>query len=229
MDVQWQIIGISLKVAVSAVLLDAPAAIYLGWFLARKSFAGKAVINTILTLPLVLPPVVTGYLLLLVFGRTGIVGRWLEYLCGISLAFTWQAAAIASAVIAFPLFVRSVQVAIIGVDPKLEEAGRVLRLSESAIFLRLTMPLAWPGIIAGTLLAFARSLGEFGATIVFAGNIPGETQTLTLKIFTLVNQPEGEEQVPVFLLISVALAFGSVLVNEWLIKRSNTKTSNDEV
>ncbi len=217
----WEIVTLTVRVAAVAVLLDAPLAIFCGWLLARKNFPGKTVFNTFLTLPLVLPPVVTGYFLLVMLGRNGALGQWLEAVFGIRLAFTWKAAAIASAVLALPLFVRAVQVAIAGVDPKLEEAARVLRQNEWEIFFKITLPLAWPGLAAGVLLAFARCLGEFGATIVFAGNIPGETQTLTLKIFTLINQPEGEKQVMPLLLISLGLAFASVLLHDWLARRGS--------
>ena len=220
MDASSNVVWLTLKVAVVSVILQSPAAVYCGWLLARKNFPGKAIFNTFISLPLVLPPVVTGYFLLVVLGRNGWIGRYLHSFLGLEIAFTWKAAAIASAAIAFPLFVRAVQVAIAAVDTRLEEAGRVLRLSELAVFQRITIPLAWPGVVAGMLLAFARSIGEFGATIIFAGNIPGETQTLTLKIFTLVNQPEGEQQVAPLLMISVALAFGSVLVTEWLQRRN---------
>lgn len=219
MDETAVIVWLTLKVALCATLIDAPIAIYCGWLLARKEFAGKSLFSTFLTLPLVLPPVVTGYFLLIVLGRNGAVGAALYRWFGFTLPFTWYAAALASAVIALPLFVRAVQVAIGGVDAKLEEAGKVLGKSDVAIFFRITLPLAWPGLAAGALLAFARSLGEFGATIIFAGNIPGETQTITLRIFTLINQPGGEAQISWLLLVAVALAFGSILLNDWLMRR----------
>jgi molybdate transport system permease protein len=213
------VIFLSIQVAITAVILDAPFAIFFGWWLARKNFPGKCFVNTILAAPLVIPPVVTGYFLLVVLGRRGVIGAWLESSFGISLAFTWKAAAIASAVIALPLFVRAVQVAIAGVDMKLEEAGRVLRQNEWQVFRRITLPLAWHGFVAGALLAFARALGEFGATIIFAGNIPGATQTIPLAIFSLINQPGGEQRLWPFLLASVALAFAAVLVSEWMARQ----------
>lgn len=213
------VILLSINVAITAVILDAPFAIFFGWLLARKNFFGKSIVNTLLTAPLVIPPVVTGYFLLVLLGRRGFVGAWLESTFGLTLAFSWRAAAIASAVIALPLFVRAVQVAIAGVDIKLEEAGRVLRQNEWQVFQRVTLPLAWHGFVAGALLAFARALGEFGATIIFAGNIPGVTQTIPLKIFSLINQPGGEQRLWPLLAASVALAFGAVLVSEWMARR----------
>jgi len=213
------VILLSINVAITAVILDAPFAIFFGWLLARKNFPGKSFVNTLLTAPLVIPPVVTGYFLLVVLGRRGVIGAWLESTFGLTLAFTWKAAAIASAVIALPLFVRAVQVAIAGVDMKLEDAGRVLRQNEWQVFRRITLPLAWHGFVAGALLAFARALGEFGATIIFAGNIPGATQTIPLAIFSLINQPGGERRLWPLLIASTALAFAAVLVSEWMIRK----------
>ncbi len=217
------IILLSVQVAAVAVVLDAPTAVILGWLLARKDFPGKSFVNTVLTAPLVIPPVVTGYFLLVFLGRRGFAGVWLESTLGITLAFTWKAAAIASAVIALPLFVRSVQVAIAGVEVKFEDAARVLRQNEWQVFRRITLPLAWHGFVAGALLAFARALGEFGATIIFAGNIPGATQTIPLKIFSLINQPGGEQRLWPFLIASMALAFVAVLVSEWMVRQKSTK------
>lgn len=219
----FPIVLLSLQVAATAVVLDAPFAIVLGWLLARKNFPGRSIINTVLTAPLVIPPVVTGYFLLVVLGRRGLIGAWLESTFGVALAFTWKAAAIASALIALPLFVRAVQVAIAGVDIKLEEAARVLRHNEWQVFRRITLPLAWHGCVAGAMLAFARGLGEFGATIVFAGNIPNVTQTIPLKIFSLINQPGGEQRLWPLLVASVALAFAAVLVSEWMVRQRVSK------
>jgi molybdate transport system permease protein len=213
------IILLSARVAITAVLLDAPFAVFFGWLLARKNFPGKNLLNTLLTAPLVIPPVVTGYFLLVVLGRRGFIGAWLASTFGFTLAFTWKAAAMASAVIALPLFVRAVQVAIAGVDVTLEDAGRVLRQNEWQVFRRITLPLAWHGFVAGALLAFARALGEFGATIIFAGNIPGATQTIPLAIFSLINQPGGEQRMMPLLIASVTLAFAAVLVSEWMMRR----------
>lgn len=213
------IVLLSIRVALTAVLLDAPFAIFFGWLLARKSFPLKSFVNTLLTAPLVIPPVVTGYFLLVVLGRRGVIGAWLETTFGLALAFTWKAAAIASAVIALPLFVRAVQVAIASVDVKLEDAGRVLRQNKWQVFRRITLPLAWHGFVAGALLAFARALGEFGATIIFAGNIPGATQTIPLAVFSLINQPGGERRLWPLLVASIALAFAAVLVSEWMMRK----------
>jgi molybdate transport system permease protein len=163
--------------------------------------------------------VVTGYFLLVLLGRRGFIGAWLESAFGLRLAFTWKAAAIASALIALPLFVRAVEVAIAGVDVKLEDAARVLRQNEWQVFRRVTLPLARHGFVAGALLAFARALGEFGATIIFAGNIPGATQTIPLAIFSLINQPGGEQRLWPLLVASIALAFAAVMASEWMLRR----------
>lgn len=179
-----EIIQLSLKISLIATLLDLPFAIACGWLLARKNFRGKMLFDTLVNLPLVLPPVVTGYFLLMVFGRNGFIGKYFYAYFGISISFTWQAAAIAAAVVAFPLCVRAIRVAIENIDPRIEEAARTLRAGRWFIFRRITLPLSANGIIAGLLLAFARCLGEFGATIMFAGNIPGETQTMPLAVFS---------------------------------------------
>ena len=214
------VIMLSIRVALTAVFVDAPFAIWFGWLLARKDFPGKSLFNTVLAAPLVIPPVVTGYILLVVLGRRGVIGAWLETHLGLTLAFTWRAAAIASAAMALPLFVRAVQVAIVGVDTRLEEAARVLRHNPWQVFRRVTLPLAWHGVAAGALLAFARALGEFGATIIFAGNIPGTSQTIPLAIFSLINQPGGERRLWPLLAASVALAFIAVMVSERMARRS---------
>lgn len=214
-----QTLFLSLKVAFTAMLINLPWGLWLGWFLARKQFRGKMLLDTLVNLPLVLPPVVTGYFLLIVFGREGLLGRWLFDAFGLALSFTWQAAALAAAVVSFPLYVRSVRVAIENVDPRLEEAARVLRAGRWQVFRRITLPLSINGVIAGLILAFARSLGEFGATIMVAGNIPGETQTIPLAIFSLVNQPSGERSAMILILISILFSYAGLALSEYWLRR----------
>ncbi|KAA3619985.1 MAG: molybdate ABC transporter permease [Calditrichaeota bacterium] len=214
-----EIVQLSLKIALIATLIDLPFAIAIGWLLARKRFYGKILVDTIVNLPLVLPPVITGYFLLIVLGRNGIIGKYLYHFLGVSLSFTWQAAAIAAAVVAFPLCVRAIRVAIENIDPKIEEAAHTLRANRWRVFWHITLPLASNGIIAGLLLAFARCLGEFGATIMFAGNIAGETQTIPLAVFSLANQTRREPEIIVLICIAIAFSFGSLIVSEMLLRR----------
>lgn len=214
-----QTLLLSLKVAFAAMLMNLPVGLWIGWLLARKQFRGKMLLDTLVNLPLVLPPVVTGYFLLLVFGREGLVGRWLYQAFGLALSFTWQAAALAAAVVSFPLYVRSVRVAIENVDPRLEEAARVLRATRWDVFRRVTLPLSVNGVIAGLILAFARSLGEFGATIMVAGNIPGKTQTIPLAIFSLVNQPSGERAAMILIIVSILFSYGGLALSEYMLRR----------
>ncbi len=213
-----QVIGLSLKVAVLATLLNLLPGIFWGWVLARKRFPAKTVVDATINIPLVLPPIVTGYLLLIALGPGSPVGRILAA-AGMPIAFTWWGAVVAAAVVSFPLLVRAVRGAIEQVDPALEDAARVLRAPEWAIFWRVTVALAFPGIMAGTLLTFARALGEFGATIVLASNIPGKTQTIPLAIFSLINQPGGEKQAGVLVVISIVISYLSIFLNEWLLRR----------
>lgn len=195
-----------------------PIGTYLGWLLSRKSFKGKSLLDGVVNIPLVLPPVVTGYFLLIVLGPKGYLGQFLNKL-GIKLAFTWQAAVVAAAVVSMPLLVRAVRVAIDSVDSRLEDAARMLRASELNIFFRITLPLASNGIMAGAVLAFARAVGEFGATIIVASNIPGVTQTIPLAIFTYLNQPGGEAKARILIIVSIVFAYLSVLGNEMLLRR----------
>ncbi|MBN2703059.1 MAG: molybdate ABC transporter permease subunit [Pontiellaceae bacterium] len=220
---EWMAIWLSVKVAIWVAMLTAIPAIALGWLLARKNFHGKVLLESIIHAPLVVPPVVTGYLLLLLFGRNGWIGRPLNEWFGLRLVFTWQGAVLASAIVALPLAVRSVRLAISLVDKHLEEAARTLGYPPMRVFLRITFPLAWPGILAGILLAFSRSLGEFGATITFAGNVEGMTQTLPLAIYSALQVP-GEETIAMRLVLcSLILCFASLLVSEWLTRRSKRK------
>lgn len=222
---EWSAIGLSLKVAVSVALITAIPATLVGWLFARREFRGKLIAESLVHAPLVIPPVVTGYLLLVAFGRHGWIGGWLAETFNVRLLFTWQGAVLASAIVAFPLAVRSVRLAISMVDPRLEEAARVLGYSPLRVFLRITLPLAWPGVLGGVLLAFSRSLGEFGATITFAGNVEGSTQTLPLAIHSALQVP-GEEALAARLVIaSLILCFASLLVSELLTRNAKRKLS----
>lgn len=203
---QFQAITLSLMVAAAAVVLALPWAVAAGWVLARCRFPGKTAFDTLVNLPLVLPPVVTGYLLLLLLGRNSWLGSWLEQTFGIALVFDWKGAAIASAVVAFPLLVRSIRLAVDSVDRRLESVARTLGASPWDTFWSVTLPLSRKGIVAGCLLAFARSLGEFGATIMIAGNIAGETQTIPLFIYEQLQTPGGENQILIVLLFSILLS-----------------------
>ena len=211
--------SLSLQVAVICSLLSLPIALPLGYGLARHSFYGKSVVESILHLPLVMPPVTTGYLLLLVLGTRGIVGKWLYELFGIRLAFSFSAAVIASVVVSFPLMVRSVRTAMEMVDGKVEQASATLGVGRVRTFFLVTIPMALPGIISGAILSFARSLGEFGATITFAGNIQGETQTLPLAIYTCMQIPGSEGATLRLVLVSVLASFIAMILSEMVIKR----------
>ncbi len=214
---------LSLKVALLCVGCVSLPAIAAGYVLARFRFPGKVVLDAVLHLPLVLPPVVTGYLLLRMFGRRGMAGAWLESTFGVHLAFTTAAAALAASVVAFPLMVRSVRLAFELVDKRLEQAAATLGAGPIRRFLTVTLPLSSGGVFAGMVLAFARSLGEFGATITFAGNIQGQTRTLPLAIYTRLQSPTGQAQADRLVLISAALAVGALVVSELLIGRLRRK------
>lgn len=212
-------LGLSLKVAFYCTLIAVPLALLVGYIMARKKFRGKAIIESIIHLPLVMPPVTTGYLLLLLLGTKGLLGQWLFSAFGIKLAFTFQAAVIASVVVAFPLIVRSVRTAMEMIDPGLEDASRILGAGKFKTFFRITVPLALPGIVSGSILGFARSLGEFGATITFAGNIAGETQTLPLAIYAYMQVPGQEMATLRLVLVSVLISFIAMAGSEWYIKK----------
>lgn len=210
---------LSLQVAILSVVISLPMALLIGHQMARRDFPGKPVVESILHLPLVMPPVATGYLLLLLLGTNGFLGQFLTNTLGIKLAFAFPAAVIASVVVSFPLMVRSIRTAIELVDVGLEQTSRMLGASSLKTFYRITLPLAMPGVISGTLLSFTRSLGEFGATISFAGNIPGETQTLPLAIYSLMQVP-GEENATLTLVgIAVLISFAAMILSEWSIKK----------
>jgi molybdate transport system permease protein len=210
---------LSLRVALVAVAISLPLGIAVAWVLARCNFPGKAVFDGIVHLPLVLPPVVVGYLLLILLGRGGVFGRWLYDLFGITLAFTWQGAAVAAAVMAFPLMVRAIRLALELVDQKLEAAAYTLGSGPFDVFFTVTLPLISPGILAGCLLAFARSLGEFGATITFAANIPGATQTIPLALYSVIQSPDGELPALRLAILSIVLSFVALAVSEILARR----------
>ena len=216
---EWSAILLSLKVAVVAVLVMLPPGVACGWLLARRRFPGRSVLDAAIHLPLVLPPVVVGYLLLLSIGRRGWLGGWLFEHFGMDLAFTWKAAAIASTVMGFPLLVRAVRLAIVAVDPRLESAAATLGAGPVRVFLTVTLPLAVPGVLAGIVLAFARSLGEFGATIMVAGNIEGVTRTIPLAIYTEVQTPGGDAGAMRLVLIAIVVSFAALLASELLSRR----------
>jgi molybdate transport system permease protein len=214
---------LSLLVAVTATLASLPVGVGLGYLLARTQFPGKSAVETALSLPLVLPPVVTGYLLLVTFGRKGWIGQYLDQWLGISIVFTWKGAALASAVMAFPLMVRAIRLAFSGVDTRLEEVARTLGAGRCETFFRVSLPLARSGVIAGAVLAFARSIGEFGATIMIAGNIPGETQTIPVYIDTLVNSPGGTERSGRLVIMSILIAAVALVLSEFLDRRGSRR------
>ena len=221
---EWEAIRVSLYVGVWAVLLISPLAIGAAWLLARRDFPGKSLLDALLHLPLVLPPVVVGYLLLVLLGREGPIGGMLYELTGLHLAFTRRAAALASAVIAFPLMVRAVRLSIEAVPRELEEAACTLGAKPWRVFRTITLPLAMPGVLAGAVLAFARSLSEFGATITFAANIEGQTQTLPLALYSLSQTPGGEVAAARLCLIAIVLSLGTLIASEWLARRLQRAT-----
>jgi molybdate transport system permease protein len=216
-------LALSVKVALLATAVVAVPGMICGWLLARRKFAGKAIVDGLLHVPLVIPPVVTGYLLLVVLGANGLVGRWLHRTVGIDLAFTWKAAVIAAGVMAFPLMVRSVRVAMELADLRLESAARTLGASPLKTMLSVTLPLALPGILSGMILTFARSLGEFGATMTFAGNLAGETRTLPLAMYSAMQSPGGSDAATRLVVLSVLLALGAMTASELLVRRARRR------
>lgn len=216
---EWQAVALSLKVSFWATLLSLPFGLMCALALARGRFVGRDVLNWLVHLPLVLPPVVTGYLLLLTFGRQGPIGSVLDDLFGITLAFQWTGAALAASIMAFPLMVRAMRLAIEAVDPRLEEAAATLGASRIKVFSTVTLPLILPGIIAGAVLAFAKAMGEFGATITFVSNIPGETRTVPSAIYAFLQVPGGETSAIRLVMVAVAIAIGALILSEWLSRR----------
>lgn len=215
-----EIVALSLKVSLVAIAAALPLAFALAWLLARGRFPGKILLDALVHLPLVLPPVVTGWMLLLAFGTTGPAGRWLEEVFGLTLMFRWTGAALAAAVMALPLMVRAMRLSIEAVDRRLEGAARTLGAGPWRTFFGVTLPLAMPGVLAGLVLGFARSVGEFGATITFVSNIPSETRTLPLAIYSALQMPGTESAITRLALISVALSVAALVLSEWLARRS---------
>ena len=213
-----QVIELSLRVALVSVAASLPFAVAAAWLLARRDFPGKALFDAFVHLPLVVPPVVVGYALLLAFGRHGPLGALLEPL-GIRFAFRWTGAALAAAVMGFPLVVRAIRLSMEAIEPRLEGAARTLGAGPWRVFFTVTLPLAWPGLLTGSLLGFARALGEFGATITFVSNIPGETRTLPLAIYGATQVPGGDSEALALSLVSVAIAFAALAASEALARR----------
>ena len=215
---EMEVIALSLRVGAASVMASLPLAIATAWLLARRAFPGKTLFDAFVHLPLVVPPVVVGYVLLLAFGRNGPLGQLLSPL-GISFAFRWTGAALASAVMGFPLVVRAIRLSMESIDPRLEAAGRTLGAGPWRVFFTVTLPLAWPGLATGALLGFARGLGEFGATITFVSNIPGETRTLPLAIYGATQVPGGDAQALRLSIVSVAISLAALGASEWLARR----------
>jgi molybdate transport system permease protein len=220
---EQEALGLSVRVSGWAVVGSLPPGIFLSWVLARKQFPGKFLLDGLVHLPLVLPPVVIGYILLVLLGRRGVLGSWLYDVLGITVAFSWKGAAIASGVMAFPLLVRAVRLSLEGVDQGLEAAARTLGAGSLRVFFTITLPLIMPGILTGLILAFARSLSEFGATITFVSNIPGETRTLPLALYTLTQVPGGEEGAFRLCVISVVLAMIALISSELLSRHLSSR------
>ena len=216
---EWAAVFLSLEIAAKAVAFSLPLAVAVAWLLARYEFPGKSIVDGIVHLPLVLPPVVVGYLLLLTFGVRGPVGGWLNEYLGVRLVFTAAGASLATATMAFPLMVRAIRLSIEALDPGLDEAARTLGAGKLDRFFTISLPLILPGILAGGMIAFAASLGEFGAVITFASNVPGETQTLPLAIYSAVQRPDGEAMAARLAAISITLAFAGLLLSEYLARR----------
>ena len=217
---EWGIVALSLRVGAVALVVTLPIAFALAWVLARARFPGKVVLDALIHLPVVVPPVVTGWLLLLAFGPEGPIGAWLQSWFGVTVLFRWTGAAIAAGIMALPLMVRAMRLSIEAVDRRLEGAARTLGAGRWRVFRTITLPLAIPGILAAAMLGFARGIGEFGATITFVSNVPGQTQTLPLAIYSALQQPGGDALVLRLSAISVALSFAALIASEILARRS---------
>jgi len=216
---EWQAVRLSLRVSFWATLASLPLGILVAYALARWEFPGKQVLNGLVHLPLILPPVVTGYLLLITFGRRGTVGQFLEQWFGIVLSFRWTGAAVAAGIMAFPLMVRAIRLAIEAVDPRLEAAAATLGASRPWVFATVTLPLILPGIIAGSILAFAKAIGEFGATITFVSNIPGQTQTIPSAIYAFLQVPGGQDAATRLVIVAIVIAMAALLLSEFVSRR----------
>ena len=217
---EWTAILLSLRVATVATLVATPLGIAVAWLLARREFWGKALVDAVVHLPLVLPPVVTGYLLLLTFGRRGVLGAWLADHLGIVFAFRWTGAALACGIMAFPLLVRPIRLSIEAVDRRLEQAAATLGAVPWQVFLTVTLPLALPGVLAGMVLSFAKAIGEFGATITFVSNIPGETQTISSAVYSLIQTPEGDSAALRLVVVSILISMAALMASEWFARRA---------
>jgi molybdate transport system permease protein len=219
----WVAIQLSLRIAVVATLVSLPIGIAMAYVLARKDFWGKSLLDAVVHLPLVLPPVVTGYLLLITFGRRAPVGAYLADHFGIVFSFRWTGAALACGVMAFPLLVRAIRLSIEAIDRRLEDAAATLGANPVWLFTTITLPLALPGIIAGMMLAFARALGEFGATITFVSNIPGETQTISAAIYTLTQVPGGDRAALQLVVVAIVISVAALMASEWFARRAGAR------
>ena len=224
---EWTAVALSLRIAVVATVVSLPFGIAVAWLLARKDFWGKALLDGVVHLPLVLPPVVTGYLLLITFGRKGAVGGFLADHFGIVFSFRWTGAALACGVMAFPLLVRAIRLSFEAIDRRLEDAAATLGANGIWAFLTVTLPLALPGIIAGMVLAFAKALGEFGATITFVSNIPGETQTLSAAIYTFTQIPNGDAAAMRLVIVAIVIALAALVASEWFARRAGMRYHGD--
>jgi molybdate transport system permease protein len=224
---EWIAVQLSLRIAVTATFVALPFGIAVAWLLARKNFWGKALLDGIVHLPLVLPPVVTGYLLLLYFGRKGPIGSFLAEYFGIVFSFRWTGAALACGIMGFPLLVRAIRLSFDAIDRRLEDAASTLGADRIRTFLTITLPLALPGIVAGMVLCFAKALGEFGATITFVSNIPGETQTISAAIYTFMQVPGGEGAAGRLVIVAIIIALAALVASEWLARRAGTRFHGD--
>jgi molybdate transport system permease protein len=220
---EWVAVRLSVRIALWATVAALPLGLAVAWVLARKAFWGKALLDGLVHLPLVLPPVVTGYLLLISFGRRGPIGAWLADTFGIVFSFRWTGAALACGVMGFPLLVRAIRLSIEAVDRRLEDAAATLGADRFWTFLTITLPIALPGVIAGMVLCFAKALGEFGATITFVSNIPGETQTISAAIYTFTQVPGGDAAAMRLVVVAVAIALVALVISEWLARRAGAR------
>jgi molybdate transport system permease protein len=220
---EWIAIQLSLRIAIVATLAALPFGVAVAWLLARKEFWGKTLLDGVIHLPLVLPPVVTGYLLLISFGRRGPIGAFLYEHFGIVFSFRWTGAALACGIMGFPLLVRPIRLAIEAVDRRLEDAAATLGANRARVFLTVTLPLATPGLIAGLVLCFAKALGEFGATITFVSNIPGETQTISAAIYTFTQIPGGDAAAGRLVLVAIVISLAALVLSEWLARRAGMR------
>src|SRR5438552_5409741 len=224
---EWIAIRLSLRIALVATAVALPLGIAVAWLVARKHFWGKTLLDGLLHLPLVLPPVVTGYLLLISFGRRGPIGAFLADHLGIVFSFRWTGAALACGIMGFPLIVRPIRLAIEAIDRRLEDAAATLGADRLRVFLTITLPLALPGLIAGLVLGFAKALGEFGATITFVSNIPGETQTISAAIYTFTQIPNGDAAAMRLVIIAIVIALAALVASEWFARRAGMRYHGD--